>query len=208
LTYDDILGEAKLLSDASARHYSVVDPAHYAGYAFIVLATISLFFVPVWAVIMIAAIGGVSWVLALTCLWKGNGFDGRAREIWRKRYSTVAWQSAVGEQFAVLNSCDEGKFLLVDYGYGDRGYVIATTMKPMTNTWAIEMRPPVDETRESTFERKLRTKWRTPEGDVGALRTFEVDTTENNKFDYIFTLKLSDGRSVTFREDQLTEAYE
>jgi hypothetical protein len=32
LTYDQILGEATLLSKASTRHFSVIDPAHYAGY--------------------------------------------------------------------------------------------------------------------------------------------------------------------------------
>lgn len=207
MTYDEILGEATLLSKASARHYSAVDLTHYAGYALFALAGLSLFFVLLWAAVIIAAVGVLSWVVALTCLWKGNGFAGRAREIWRKRYSTVAWQSAVGEHFTILSSSDDGKFLMVDYGYGDRGYVIATTMKPMANSWAMEMRPPFDETRHSTFEKKLLTKWRTPEGDVGAIRTFEVDT-DNDKFDYMFTLKLSDGRSVTFREDQLTEAYE
>lgn len=206
MTYDETLGEAKLLSDASARWWSLVDPAHYAGYAFYALAIISLFFVPVWAAIIIAAVGGLSWVVALTSLWKGSGFQGRAKEIWRNHYSKEAWLSALGEPFTVLSSCDNGKFLLVDYGYGDRGYVIATTIKPAVNSWAMEMLPTTEEGRASTFEKMLRTRWQTLDGDVGALRTFEVDT-DNNKFEYIFTLKLIDGRRVTARETQLTEAY-
>jgi hypothetical protein len=153
----------------------------------------------------VIALAALNFGLSNFLCWYADRCDDGASAIWMREFSAVQWTTACGEKIVIVDITSCGCGAIVEFEDGDTMGYPTSILVPVGNEAALALLPPVGgDPLTDAVETMLKTKWRTPGGDIGTIREFNFFALGDRRRTKL-TLKLQSGKQATFFQTQLTE---